>query len=109
MIAVTGASGFVASHVLRGLSEAGVAAFGIARSGCAREGVRIVTNWSEPSLRVALESATAVVHAASVVHKPGAPAIEYERFNREGTRALIDAARGAGVRHLIYLSTIKVY
>ena len=57
----------------------------------------------------ALSGVTALVHSASVVHRPGATPDEYDRFNREGTRALLAAARAAGVRHFVFLSSIKVY
>jgi UDP-glucose 4-epimerase len=71
--------------------------------------MRVLSDWSEPAVRKALDGVSAVVHAASVVHKRGAAISEYERFNREGTRALVAAASAARVRHLIFLSTIKVY
>jgi GlcNAc-P-P-Und epimerase len=109
MIAVSGANGFVGSHVLRALSAAGLEAVGMVRHGGAENGMRVVADWSEAGLRAALAGVTSVVHAASVVHRPGTDPAEYERFNRDGTRALIAAARGAEVRQVILLSTIKVY
>ena len=109
MIAVTGANGFVGSHVLHAVLEDGSAAMGLVRTGAAREALRQLDDWSELSLRMALQGASAVIHAASVVHRPGAPAEEFEQFNRDGTRTLVAAARAAGVRQIIYLSSIKVY
>ncbi|MBX3196824.1 MAG: NAD-dependent epimerase/dehydratase family protein [Labilithrix sp.] len=95
---VTGASGFVGSHVL---AELGGDARGLFR--------RDLPTWDVPNLRRALEGVSGVVHAASVVHKPSTPAEEYERFNVEGTRALLEAARAAGVRRFVFVSSIKVH
>lgn len=93
MIAVTGATGFVGSTVLARL---GANAIGITRA-----------DWAD--LPRALTGATAIVHAASVVHRPGASASEYEDFNTRGTSQLIDAARAVGAKHVVFLSSIKVY
>lgn len=101
MVVVTGASGFVGGHVLSRLERDRTPARGLYRSQ--------LTTWDEPNLRRVLEGATAVVHAASVVHKPGTPADEYDRFNVEGTRALLAASRAAGVRRFVFVSSIKVY
>lgn len=98
---VTGATGFVGSHVVSALRAAGLEVRGVDR--------RTVPIWNEDTLRRALEGATGVVHAASVVHKPGTPGDEYTRFNVEGTRALLAAARDAGARRFIFTSSIKVY
>jgi nucleoside-diphosphate-sugar epimerase len=101
VIVVTGASGFVGGHVVRALERGTGEVRGLLRSQ--------VGEWSAPNLRRALEGATAVVHAASVVHRPSTPAEEYDRFNVEGTRALIEAARGAGASRLVFVSSIKVH
>jgi len=98
---VTGASGFVGAHVLAAIPDA----VGLYRS---REGRRI-ERWDRAHLRAALEGATGVVHAASIVHRPGALRDEYEQFNVEGTRALVEAARDANVRRFVFLSSIKIY
>ncbi|RYZ40818.1 MAG: FAD-dependent oxidoreductase, partial [Myxococcaceae bacterium] len=67
-----------------------------------------LTGWDSANLRRVLEGVTGVVHAASVVHKPSTPAEEYERFNVHGTRSLLEAARAAGVRRFVFMSSIKV-
>lgn len=97
---VTGASGFVGRHVLATLGQ-GVGARGLYRKELAA--------WDFESLRSALEAAEGVVHAASVVHQPSTPAEEYSRFNVEGTRSLVEAARAAGVRRFVFISSIKVH
>jgi NADH dehydrogenase len=51
-----------------------------------------------------LEGAGVVLHAAAATGKLRPE--EYERVNVEGTRALIEACRRAGVRHLRYVSSI---
>ncbi len=90
---VTGASGFVGRNVLAALD-----AKGLSRA-----------DWEPLALARLLEGATGVVHAASVVHKPSTPADEYQRFNVEGTRALIEASRVAGVKRFVFVSSIKVH
>lgn len=105
---VTGASGFVGSHVLRELREAHDAA-GLFRGAATDATARRVTDWTVSELTKALAGATGVVHAASVVHRPSTPPEEYVRFNVEGTRALVDAARAANVTRFVFLSSIKVH
>ena len=110
---VTGASGFVGSSLLAsypadrpriGLVRPG-------RAGLASQGLsfRTIEAWTEEALARAFTGVDAVVHAASVVHHPGATEAEYARFNVEGTRALIQACTRAGVKRLVFISTIKVY
>lgn len=98
---ITGASGFVGGHVLSALRDAGTPAKGLLRAD--------VPAWSVEHLRGPLRGCGGVIHAASVVHRPSTPAEEYTRFNVEGTRALVEAARAEGVRRFIFISSIKVY
>ncbi len=108
---VTGASGFVGSHVLGELARTGTDAIGLYRNGGSRAdpGARTIARWDKPGLRAAFAGITGIIHSASVVHRRGAPADEYVRFNVDGTRALIEAAREAGVGRLIFVSSIKVH
>jgi len=53
-----------------------------------------------------------VFHLAAKLHIPNpSPEMraEYERVNVEGTRALVEAARAAGVKRLVLFSTVSVY
>jgi nucleoside-diphosphate-sugar epimerase len=113
LVAVTGANGFVGGRVLAELRGRGVPAIGLVRAGRTLEHAagtkRDVAEWSETSLGAALDGVTAIVHAASVVHRPGADASEHVAFNVEGTRVLLAAARSRDVRRIVFLSTIKVY
>jgi UDP-glucose 4-epimerase len=111
-VAVTGANGFVGGRVLAHLSEGATGAVGLVRSGRSLppgSTRRELKEWSEAALAEALAGVDAVVHAASVVHRPGASASEHRAFNVDGTRALLAAARARHVRRIVFLSTIKVY
>jgi len=69
-------------------------------------GVKFVTaRLSEPdSWRASLEGCTEVVHMAAQTGK--ARPEQYERVNVEGTRVLLDAARAAGVKRFLFVSSI---
>jgi nucleoside-diphosphate-sugar epimerase len=43
------------------------------------------------------------------VHRPDATEAEYARFNVDGTRAVLEACKAAGVSRLVFVSTIKVF
>jgi nucleoside-diphosphate-sugar epimerase len=61
----------------------------------------------------ALAGIDVVVHLAARVHvmddKARDPLAEFRRVNVEGTRALAEAAARAGVRRLVFLSSVKVH
>ena len=65
------------------------------REGATKQGLsfRTIDTWTEAALAHAFTGVDAVVHAASVVHHPGATEAEYARFNVDGTRALVQACQ----------------
>ncbi len=112
-IAVSGASGFVGRAVLRAAADAGVAATGLART--AEAAARVLAAGGTPfrldvlearALASAFGGADAVVHLAQI----GAPrhGQTYDAVNVGGTRAVIAAAREAGVRRVVFFSGLGV-
>jgi uncharacterized protein YbjT (DUF2867 family) len=107
-IAVTGATGFVGQALIEETGRSGVRVRALARREQAPgEGVE----WLRGDLadRVALaglvESTRAVLHIAGVVNTPDP--LGFHTGNVVGTEALVDAARRAGVRRFIFVSSLS--
>jgi dihydroflavonol-4-reductase len=92
-VLVTGATGFVGSHVAHELRERG--------DEVREERVELL---DQRALADAVVGCDAVVHVAAL-YSFDAPAEEIERVNVEGTRNLLDAAQRAGVRRFLFTST----
>ena len=111
---VTGATGFVGSHVVDILAARGDIVVVLARSAeraapLLRLGARVALG----TLDDAVALATAVAGADVVYHLAGrtaaVSAAEYHRVNEDGTRRLVQAARAASSRpRLVYVSTQAV-
>lgn len=114
-ILVTGANGFVGGHLCRALAHAGYRVRGSLRRPTARRGDGIDTRISgdideTTEWAPLLEGVDAVVHAAARVHvlhdTAADPLAAFCRVNVAGTERLACQARAAGVRRLIFLSSI---
>lgn len=116
-ILLTGGTGFVGRAVaarLRagGLGDPVLAVRAAGRGGGAREvvvgDIDGRTDWS-----AALDGVDAVVHCAARVHvlreTLSDPLAAFRAVNVEGTRRLAEAARAAGVRRFVLLSSVKVH
>ena len=113
-VLLTGATGFVGSHVGRALVAGGHTVRALARPSSSRAVLGDVPEiaWVEgdvgdvPSLRAAVRGCEAVVHAAAVVAFAPREAGRQREVNVEGTRHLVEAARAAGVRRFVHTSSI---
>src|SRR4051794_1971960 len=112
-IFLTGATGFVGSHVARALAVEGHAVRALRRA--PRPGTDdLPVEWGEgdvldpPSLRRGVEGCEAAIHAAaSLSFFSGPDGREHQRrVNVEGTRNVVDALIGAGGRRLVFTSSV---
>src|SRR5438067_12064656 len=115
-VLVTGGSGFIGSHVVDKLRARGhePVIYDLRPSpwhepGTVEERLGSITD--REALERALHSCDAVAHLAAVadVNDLHASPEDAERVNARGTVAVLEAARRAGVKRIVYASTIWVY
>lgn len=110
-VLVSGASGFVGRNVMRELARQGSDAIALVRTGTANRSEIAIGDLADDAVP-ALPSAGALIHLAGRPHVVNERAVDplatYRRVNLEGTRKLLEAARRAGVKRFVFVSTIKV-
>ena len=112
-VVVTGGTGVVGSAVIRALRQSGAEVISFQRgridASLTRLGVGEVRGdiTDRDAVARACSDADAVVHAAARVDITG-PWEDFERINVDGTRVVVDAARRAGVRRFVMVSSPSV-
>jgi len=113
LILVTGANGFIGSHVLQRLSASpGLKARGMVRP---TSSLWRLENFEPELIRASLpgnlpplDGVHTVIHTAGLSSDWGSRE-EFTRANREGTACLLEAAIKAGVKRFIHFSSVVVY
>ena len=116
---VTGGTGFIGGRVVRRLRERGDEVVALVRSpGKARASwPSSAASWSRATspptdaIRRGVQGCDAVFHVAAV-YKVGIPASERDAMcdaNVRGTERVLDAAIEAGVKRIVYVSTVGVF
>ena len=111
-LALTGGTGFIGQHVLRELTRRGYQVRVLLRRptvlppDCASA---VIGDLARPqNMASALADVDAVVHSAGLSHAAsGVPEDDYRVLNVEATIGLARAARRAGVRRFVFLSSVR--
>jgi NADH dehydrogenase len=111
MILVTGATGFVGSHLVKRMRREGLKVRAVVRTPAKAQaledlGVEVVPG--DMSDRASLEAAAAgierVIHLVGIIQE--APGATFQSVHVDGTRELLEASKKAGVRHFMYQSAL---
>jgi len=114
---VTGANGFVGSHLCRALQSQGMAYRAVVRKGAqaslgAAGLVRLPSLDAQTDWTTALQGATTVIHLAARVHQvqdsSTDPLQAFRATNLHATLQLAQCALKMGVQRFIFVSTVKV-
>jgi len=97
-LAITGSSGFVGGHLARLLTGEGHEVVRISR----REGIDVT---STVALAKAFAGCEVAVHCAGINREIGTQT--YQAVHVEGTRAVVDAAKSAGVSKVVLMSFLR--
>jgi nucleoside-diphosphate-sugar epimerase len=113
VVFVTGANGFVGTHVCRRLADEGMRVRALVRSPEAAAelqrmgvGARVGELTDEGAQAAVVRGAFAVVHTAAT---PAEDMAEARRVNVEATAMLVEAAIAAGCERFVHISTVSVY
>lgn len=113
---VTGANGFTGSHLVKALLQQGNEVVGLVRkssqlSRLAGLPVEFVYGdiTDRATLKTAMQGVDRVFHTAAYVELGLVDAAQMERVNIQGTQAVLEMSRLAGVPKLVYCSTIGIY
>src|SRR5215467_8968177 len=112
LLAVTGATGFIGQYLLRELPKRGYRLRVLLRQPpsmpmpCASA---VIGDLARPrNMSAALEGVDAVIHSAGFTHgMSGVPEHDYRLLNTEATISLARAARRAGAKRFVFLSSIR--
>jgi NADH dehydrogenase len=114
MIVVTGASGYLGSHIVKRLVEMDTPTRAMVRSRQGAEKEQRLTDlsveWVEAgvtrpeTLGPAMDGATAVIHTVAIAIEKGGRS--YETINHQGTVNVVEAAKAANVRRFINISQL---
>jgi uncharacterized protein YbjT (DUF2867 family) len=104
-VLVTGGAGFIGRRLVPALAARGKPVRVLAREAVAVEGAEVVVgDVTRPeTLPAALEGVDAVIHLVAILQ--GKPE-DFARVIGDGTRNVVEAARGAGVRRFVYQSAL---
>ncbi len=117
-VAVTGAADFLGSHICRALLHCGYAVRAVTREG---SNGKLPDDLSEQvelqsadvrnpeSLNQAFQHAHAVIHSADIMTVDADPKGLADEVNLIGTRNVIQACIGTGVRRLVHISSIHAF
>ncbi|HYI63476.1 MAG TPA: NAD-dependent epimerase/dehydratase family protein [Allosphingosinicella sp.] len=106
-LAITGGTGFVGGHLIAAARAAGYELRALTRGWRPpQEGIAWVEGALDrpDSLLKLCAGADAIVHAAGLINAPDRAG--FEAVNSGGTAAMIDAARKAGVRRFVHISSL---
>jgi dihydroflavonol-4-reductase len=110
---LTGATGFLGSHVARVLAEKGIQLRLLVRPSSDLRNIadlnaeRVIGDLREPSsFEKALDSCDAVFHVAADYRLWVRDPDQMHRSNVEGTRGLLEAAKKRGVKRVVYTSSV---
>ena len=114
-VLVTGAAGFIGSHLVEALAAAGCAVRSLVLPGSATANLQgantevVYGDIRDPStLRPALAGVDTVYHLAALSrHDARVPDADYRDVNVLGTRNVLEAADAAGARRLLFTATIE--
>jgi UDP-glucose 4-epimerase len=118
LILVTGATGAVGPVVMRAVHDAGYAVRTLSLDsppvGIWPDDVEIrigdITNSS--TVQAAVEGVDSIIHMAAILHVGNPPPEmreKYDKINVGGTSNVVNAAAEAGVKRIVFFSTIAVY
>jgi len=103
---VTGASGFIGSHVVAALTAAGAEVRGFDKVAGEAECELVLGDICDhDALARAIDGCEAVFHLAAVYSYRRADAALMHAVNVEGTRVLLEAARSRGARRIVHTSS----
>lgn len=112
LLALTGATGFIGQYLLRELPKRGYRLRVLLRrpsSTPIEAGSAVIGDIARPqNMAAALQGVDAVIHSAGIAHAmSGVPEDDYRAINTEGTISLARAARRAGAKRFVFLSSIR--
>lgn len=103
-IAITGANGFVGSHIVENFKDTEFFTYPISRNS-SKNDLRNKNNWNNE-----LKNIDVLIHCAGIAHVNSKDNLEIiKEVNVEGLKNILRSAIEENVKRIIYISSIKVY